>query len=251
LTDVAIWSGTKLIPIGDLGPGETAHVDEILKTSTLLPRKSMFNSYMNPAPGNMDDLTKMRKDSILSFSGDYMNKTSNPAIIGYTDTQIVPIELLKVKPSVSALTMIVQPAKTDVTFTDAITVEPEMMEMSMLSEDGQYQPDSQGYGTDEYYFNESVYNQTWQLPEELAGKNMEWTSLELTKVQKQLYDVSILNVRSGQFEQSDSGKLVRTDNTNDFITPDGKVVIRIIFHDEKNGNHGRAPMLKLNGEVSK
>ena len=67
----------------------------------------------------------------------------------------------------------------DVTLTDAFTVEPEMMEMSMLSEDGQFQPDSQGYGTDEYYFNESVYNQTWQLPAGLIGKNMKWTSLEL------------------------------------------------------------------------
>lgn len=250
LKDVSIWSGTKLIPIGDLGPGETAQVDETLKTSTLLPRKSMFNSYMNPAPVNMDDLTKMRKDSILSFAGDYMNKTSSPAVIGYTDTQIVPIELLKVKPSVSALTMLVQTAMVDVTLTDVFTVEPEMMEMSMLSEDGQFQPDSQGYGTDEYYFNEAVYNQTWQLPAGLIGKNMKWTSLELSKIQKKLYDVSILNVRSGQYEQSESGKLVKTENVNDYITPDGKVVVRIIFHDEKNGNQGRAPMLKLNGEVS-
>ncbi|WP_421101320.1 hypothetical protein ACOKXV_14695 [Sporosarcina psychrophila] len=250
LKDVSIWSGTKLIPIGDLGPGETAQVDETLKTSTLLPRKSMFNSYMNPAPVNMDDLTKMRKDSVLSFAGDYMNKTSSPAVIGYTDTQIVPIELLKVKPSVSALTMLVQTAMVDVTLTDVFTVEPEMMEMSMLSEDGQFQPDSQGYGTDEYYFNEAVYNQTWQLPAGLIGKNMKWTSLELSKIQKKLYDVSILNVRSGQYEQSESGKLVKTENVNDYITPDGKVVVRIIFHDEKNGNQGRAPMLKLNGEVS-
>ncbi len=251
LTDVAIWSGTKLIPIGDLGPGETAQVNETLKTSTLLPRKSMFNSYMNPAPLYMDDLTKMRKDSILSFSGDYMNKTSNPVIIGYTDTQIVPIELLKIKPTVSALTMLVQPAKTDVTFTDTITVEPEMMEMTMLSEDGRFQPDSQGYGTNEYYFHEPLYNQTWQLPVELIGKKMNWTSLEVSKIQKQLYDVSILNIRSGQFEQSESGKLARTENINDYITPDGKVVVQIIFHDQKNGKPGRAPMLKLNGEVSK
>ena len=121
----------------------------------------------------------------------------------------------------------------------------------MLSEDGQSQPDSQGFGNDEYYFNDPVYNQTWQLPKELSGKKMKWTSLELLKIQKQLYDVSILNVRSGQFEQSESGKLVKTEKISDYITPDGKIVVRIIFHDEKNGNQGRAPMLKLNGEVSK
>ena len=40
LTDVAIWSGDELIPIGDLGPGETVQVNETLKTGTLLPRRS-------------------------------------------------------------------------------------------------------------------------------------------------------------------------------------------------------------------
>ncbi|HJF32777.1 MAG TPA: hypothetical protein K8V56_13525 [Sporosarcina psychrophila] len=251
LTGVAIWSGAELIPIGDLGPGETAQVNETLKTPTLLPRKSMFNPFMSAPLANQDDLMKMRRDSVLSFSNDYMNNTSNPVVVGYTDTQIVPVELLKVKASVSALTLLVQPVEANVTITDAFTVEPEMMEMSMLSEDGQSQPDSQGFGNDEYYFNDPVYNQTWQLPKELSGKKMKWTSLELLKIQKQLYDVSILNVRSGQFEQSESGKLVKTEKISDYITPDGKIIVRIIFHDEKNGNQGRAPMLKLNGEVSK
>ena len=61
LTDVAIWSGTKLIPIGDLGPGETAQVNETLKTSTLFPRTSIYNSYMNPQPVNTDDLNEDEK----------------------------------------------------------------------------------------------------------------------------------------------------------------------------------------------
>ena len=52
LTDVSIWSGTELLPIGDLGPGETVQIDKTLKTSTLLPRASIYNYYMNPPRAN-------------------------------------------------------------------------------------------------------------------------------------------------------------------------------------------------------
>ncbi|NYF24065.1 hypothetical protein [Sporosarcina sp. JAI121] len=250
LTEVAIWSGTKLIPIGDLGPGESVQVDETLKTSTLLPRKSMFNPYMNPTPVNMDDLMKMRKDSLLSFSSDYMNNPSNPVIIGYTDTQIVPIELPKAKPSVSALTMVVQPIKSEVAFTGMLSIEPEMMEMVMISEDGQTEPEPMGSAGDDYYFGQAVYNQIWRLPAELVEKKMKWTSIEVSKIQKQLYGVSILNVRTKEYEQSESGKLMKTENLNDYITPEGEVIVRIVFHDAKNGNQGRAPVLKMIGEVA-
>ena len=129
LTDVSIWSGTELLPIGDLGPGETVQIDKMLKTSTLLPRASMYNYYMNPPKVNADDLEKMRKEGMLSFSSEYMNAIRNPVVIGYTDTQIIPVTLENEKPSMSALTMIVQPVNVDIAFNEEFVVEPEMMEM--------------------------------------------------------------------------------------------------------------------------
>ena len=41
---------------------------------------------------------------------------------------------------------------------------------------------------------------------------MKWTSLELSKIQKQLYDVSIIKYQTGQFEHQDSRKLMITEN---------------------------------------
>lgn len=252
LTDVAIWSGTKLIPIGDLGPGETAQVNETLKTSTLLPRRSMYNNNMNPQPTDPNDLAKMRQDSLLTFSGEPMNKTSKPVIIGYTDTQLIPIELEQVKPSVSSMTMIVQEAEVNVTFTNTFTIVPEMMTMSLLSEENGYEADFTGYPIDEYYFNEPVYLQTWQLPEDLMDKKLQWTSIDVSKIKTKLYEASILNIRTGLFEQQDSSKFTITKNVDDYVTPEGKIVMRlVIIPDVQNGNQGRAPVLKLNGEVAK
>ncbi|WP_318615977.1 hypothetical protein [Sporosarcina sp. YIM B06819] len=251
LTDVAIWSGSQLHPIGDLGPGQTVQVDKILQTNTLLPKRMMVNSYMNPQATNGDDLTQMRKDGIFEFAGRHMNKTAKPAIVGYTDTQIVPIELAKGKPAISSLTMIVQPIEVDVVFQDTLKVEPEMMTMSMMSERTQLEPQKMGLSGDEYFFNEPAYLQTWQLPEELNHQNLTWTSLEVSQIDQQLYEVSILNSQTGVYEQQDASQFTLTDRLGDYITADGEMVLRLLLKNVQNAGTGRAPELKLNGEVAK
>ncbi|MFJ7932976.1 hypothetical protein [Sporosarcina sp. NPDC096371] len=251
LTEVSIWSGSTLIPIGDLGPGETVQVDETLKTNTLLPRRSIYNPYMNPAASNGEDLTKMRKDSLLTFSDEQMNKTAKPVLIGYTDTQIVPIELVQGKPGISSMTMITQPVEVDVTFNNTFTVVPEMMNMSLVSEDALYEADKIGNTVDEYFFHEPVYLQTWQLPEELKGMKLKWASFEVSKIQKQLFDVSILNIKTGEYEQQDASKFTLTDNLDSYLSPEGTVVLRLLVKNAQNGQQGRVPQLKLNGEVAK
>ena len=176
VTDVVIWSGTQQIALGDLGPGETVQVNETLKTGTLLPRRTVFSSYnnpyMNPQTGQTDDLTKMRKDSMLAFSGEHMNKSGKPAIIGYTDTQLVPIELVNGKPTVSSMTMIAQPIEVEVLFTNTVTVEPEMMTMSVVSETTLFEADRAGNPPADYFFNDPAYLQTWQIPQELIDKKL-------------------------------------------------------------------------------
>ncbi len=251
LTDVAIWSGAELISIGDLGPGETAQVNETLKTNMLLPRRSIYNSYMNPPPTTTNDLTKMRKDGLLLFSAEQMNNIRKPVIIGYTDTQIVPVELAKVNPSVSSMTMIVQPADVGMTFTNTFTVVPEMMTMSLLSEGTNFEAHSSGYPTDDYYFSEPAYKQTWQLPKELMDKKLKWTSIEVSKIAKKIYGASILNIQSGVYEQLDASKVEITENLDYYITAEGEISLRIELHNMQQDNQGRAPVLKLNGEVAK
>ncbi|MEK5040894.1 hypothetical protein [Sporosarcina sp. FSL K6-3457] len=251
VTDVVIWSGVQQIALGDLGPGETVQVNETLRTGTLLPRRTILNSYMNPQTGQTDDLAKMRKDSMLAFSGEHMNKASKPAIIGYTDTQLVPIELVNGKPTVSSMTMIAQPIEVEAVFTNTVTVEPEMMTMSVVSETTLFEADRAGYPATDYFFNDSSYLQTWQIPEELVDKNLTWASLEVVKIQKQLYEVSILNVQTGVFEPQDASKFTMTDKLNNYIASDGTITLRLFLKNTQQGNMGRVPELKLNGEVAK
>ena len=150
----------------------------------------------------------------------------------------------------SALTMIVQPINVDIAFNEAFVVEPEMMKMIILSEENNFEPHEMGYPVDEYHFEEAVYIQTWQLPNEVLKKNMKWTSLDLTKVRKTVYDVSLLNVKTGEFELQDTGNVKITEDIGDYLSPEGKVVFRIAFHESRNGNSMGVPELRLSGVVA-
>ncbi|MCG7334231.1 hypothetical protein MHZ95_02930 [Sporosarcina sp. ACRSM] len=250
LTDIAIWSGGTLIPIGDLGPGETIDVHETLKSSTLLPSTTLPNQFGTPFPSGTDDLVQMRKNELLTFAGEQLSQTTETFLIGFTDTQVIPVELEKGKPSISSMTLLVQPVEADVLFNKTVTVEPDMMTMSLLSENGRFEASPSG-STNQYFFSEAAYIQTWQLPKEFLNEQLDWTSIEVREIQQQLYEASLLNVRTGKFERSESENWTIEENVKDYISPEGKIVIRMVMHDAKNGNEGHAPELKLNGEVVK
>lgn len=251
LTDIAIWSGGTLIPLGDLGPGEILDVEETLKSSMLLPSSSLPNQYSNLSRVGADDLVQMRKNGLLSFSGEQLSRTTKTFLIAFTDTQVIPVELEKGKPSTSSMTLIVQPMEAEVVFDKAVIVEPEMMTMSLLSEDGQFEASQTGLQPNSYFFGEAAYIQTWQLPKEFLDETIDWTSIEVGKIQQQLYAASLFNVRTGKFETGESEKLTIVDNAKDYISPEGKIIIRVVLHDPKNSNEGHAPEVKLNGEVAK
>ena len=49
----------------------------------------------------------------------------------------------------------------------------------------------------------------------ITKKKLKWTSIEVSKIQKQMYEVSILNIRTGLYKQQDSSKFTITENVDD------------------------------------
>lgn len=248
VADVAIWSGANLIPIGDIAPGETMQVEETLTSPTLFPRK--FINRFSTSPRQMNDLETVRKDAMLSLSGEVVGMPHKPVIIGYTDAQIIPVELQNVKPKMSALTMLVQPIDVDVRFSGEVTVEPEMFNMTIVSEQTNTEPEQMGYQSNDYYFDDPAYIQSLELPEDLLKLNMKWTSIELKNVQKELYEISLLNVKTGEYDLQESGNVNISEDVDRYVSPEGKVAIRIEFRHTRDGNHSNVPELRLSGEVT-
>lgn len=253
LTDVAIWSGSKLMPIGDLGPGETIQIEEKLKLSFLLPASSMWNNnnYRNPQQSTKDDLMEMRKEGALQFVSASMNELNKPVLVAYTDTQIIPVSVEKVKTTLSALTLISQPFEADMTLEGELTLEPGMMDMSIVSEEGNREPDIYDIQKSLGYFSEPLYIQRWKIGEKFLDSNINWTSLNVTKTQKTLYDLNVLNNKTGLFELQTPGNVNITENISNYISLQGEIVFQIVFHNSRDGNEANIPELRLTGEVTK
>lgn len=249
--EIAIWSGTTRIKIGDLGPGETLKVNEKLKTSTLVPKRSSNSMYMGQMPTTTDDLMQMRKDSLTAFSGEFMSNNAKPALIGYTDTKLVPIELENTKAVTDSLTMLSQGFTPKVEFSGDFTVDPEMMTMNLISEANSIQAHQIGYAANMYYFDEDTYIQTWQVPTDLMEKVSTWKSMDISKIQKQLYTLQIWNVKTQNYDPLESERKLTLDSIEDFISEDGKVLFKLEFINKQHGNEGQAPDMKLHGEVKK
>src|SRR5690606_27037299 len=105
------------------------------------------------------DLVKMRKDGLIAFSGEFMSNDPKPALIGYTDIKLVPIELEKTKVNTDSLTMLSQSFTPTVEFSGEFTVDPEMMTMNLISEANSIQAHPVGYAANTYYFDEETYIQ--------------------------------------------------------------------------------------------
>ncbi|MDN4608950.1 hypothetical protein [Sporosarcina highlanderae] len=251
LKDVAIWSGNKQIAIGDLGPGETVKVNETLTTSSLLPKRSVSQVYSSQMPLNTDELMEWRKRGLMVFSGDFINSQSKPAIIGYADTQLIPVNLEEVKASTDALTMITQAFTANIEFSDKFTIDSEMMEMKLTSEKYNAEPYLTGYPANMYYFDEESYIQTWKIPDEWMEKGFNWQSMDISKIQRQLYNVSILNQTTQEFEQLESVRKLTIDSIVPYLSKDGELKLRIEFTNGQRGIEAQAPEIKLHGEVKK
>jgi hypothetical protein len=255
LTDVSIWSGSTLIPLGDMAAGETITVDKTLKYSTILPKASLNNT-MNPmnqgtSKADNNDLEKMRKDSLLTFSGDQVNLSKQPVIIGFADTQVIEVDVNVAQSSVSSMTMLVQSVQPELVFGNSFTVEADMMTSEIVSEDGLYEPQPVGYVADQFYFTEPSYLQTWQLPSKLVGADMKWSELSVKKLNKKMYETLILNVKTGVFEESTNGKIEISSRIEDYISPKGEIVLQLKFVHSQDANETKAPQLQLTGEVKK
>lgn len=251
LKEVSIWSGTKQIVLGDLGPGETIKVDETLKTSTLIRKQSTNSSYMGQGPSTSDDLLKMRKEGLINFSGNNMNNHPKPTIIGYTDSQIAPIDMKGAKASIDSLTMVSQAFSPNVEFTGDMTISSEMMTMSLISEKNNLQAHPSGYQANLYYFDEDVYVQTWTVPEEFLKQVSKWKSIDISKIQKTMYDLSILNHSTGVFEPLESNRKLTIEEAAPYVTDEGTISLRLVFNNNQYGNEAQPPEITIHGEVKK
>lgn len=248
--DVMILSGNKKINLGSIPAGETLTVQEDVKVTVLGSRVSSQNIYMNPVASNQDDLIKLRKEGLLNFSSTHMNESTKPILSATTDTQIMELELTDRKAKNSPLSMVLQPIDIDTKLSGSVRVDSDQMEMELLSASGN-PAELIDEMVKDYIFSETDYTQTWKLPEDFVESVDNWSKLQLFGVDANRYEVSLFNVKTGSYEQVEAKTSPIIEPANEYVTEDGKVLLKLKFNDRQLGEASHPPELRLTGEVEK
>ncbi|SEM27121.1 hypothetical protein SAMN04487786_1561 [Paenisporosarcina quisquiliarum] len=250
LKDVAIWSGSKLYKLGDLAVGEKLEVDKDLGTVMLMP---ISNPYVNTNYGafanNQMDLLTQRKQALYSSSIMFKNSNSAPAITGFAEDNILPIELKDKKAELSALHLVIQPFTATTIFSGEFTLPANMFTVNVNTEEyGKYMEPVQNSNL-EWYLDDGEYNVFWTVPETLPVDKVNWTQLQIANTDRNSHTIEIWNLKTESFEEITESRFTLTENIDTYINETGIIHYKLIKKSVQGDPYTRLPEVRVKGEV--
>ena len=253
LKDVAIWSGTKMIKLGDINPNESIEVAEPIGSALLLPI-AMTNSSQNMgygSPMSASDLPEERKNSLIRMSQSIGESTSQPAIIAHTVDAIVPISLKDSRAEMSAVNVVFQPFKPETIFAGEFTLPASSFDIAVNAEDPSLHVDQMDEGKFEWNLSNGSYLYDWSVPENVPLNQVNWTELQLANTNTSSITVEIFNQSTQTFEEVTGGRFSIKENVKQYISKEGNVQFKVNKQVSDGNEYTRLPELRLKGVVQK
>ncbi|MGB2993629.1 MAG: hypothetical protein WBB47_13430 [Paenisporosarcina sp.] len=253
LKDVAIWSGTKMIELGDLGPNESIQVNEPIGSALLLPigvpTSSQNMGYSTTM--NASDLPIERKNSLIRMSQMRGNQSTEPAIVAHTEDPIVPIKLTDSRAEMSAINVVYQSFSPETIFSGEFTLPATSLEIDVIPEDLTGYYEQMGESKFEWIMSSGMYSYEWKIPKNVPLDKVKWTELQLANTDTSSITIEIYNVSKKAFEEVNSGRFSIKENVEQYISSDGKVQFKVNKQASNGDDYTRLPELRLKGEVQK
>lgn len=234
--ELFIWSGNTKFKLGAVKEGETIKVDQKIKQNFLAGPLMLSNAGMH----QQTDLEKMKIEKLeyaaSSFLlGSMQGKNNQPLIAGITKDSIVDVTLEGKKEKQKNLNLILSPFVAQSDLTGEFTLTNEMLNSKMEVIRGVIHEENVSGSVNEIFMEDGEYEYIHQFPEQLKGKQVEITSLNL-KINNQFTQYSILNRETGEyFEINPDQKSVtlnKDSQVNQYFSKEGELLIRI----NKSGN---------------
>ena len=235
LNEVAIWTGTSEIELGDIEPNSTIKVSkDIPYLSMMAP--SLVN-YNYAYPQDKDDLKPVRLEQ-LKYGAGGIAESGKPAIIGWTDQALVGIEL-EGNAEVSPLSYIAQSFNPKLEISGEFTLDTGNLIKTIV-------PISMGYmeltneQKNEWYLEQGNYDYVVSVPEGMDVES-DWKELKVTNLNKNRLTVFILNLKTSKYEQIEDN-VTFTKNLEQYISKDGQVKMKI---EANEIDHNSSPEVRL------
>lgn len=247
LEDVSIWTGTRLLALGNLNPGEELEVNETIQ-SNILPSASAINSSMSYQPiADKEALKKARKQTILAMSySQFEESQSAPYVIAYTNDAIVPITLEDQRPSVSALHLVAQPFSPATTLSGELELKPDAFSLNVkpLGNAGYFEKISNDPYL--YYLENGDYEAIYSISNSVDLTKVDWQELTVSTSQSGA-EMSILNLKTGETEVIADNKKVISEAFENYISPEGEIKFTIKAAANSGSPEVSLPKVNLKG----
>ncbi|ANU27821.1 hypothetical protein [Planococcus versutus] len=248
--DVSIWTGTRLMDVGELNPGETLEVNETAQSAILSPAASVSQSYGYQPVANLKELKKARRQTLLSTSFEQLSQNGkSPYVIAYTKDAIVPITLENQRASVESVHLIAQSFKPQLILNGDITLNVDAFAMALTSVNNGVYFENVSNDPYLYYFDPGEFDLTYTLPEEIDLEKSTWTELALTKTGQNV-TVSIFNVKSGSYEEITETNQKFAEKAKQYIGPEGAIKLKLKVTENMSNPEVVVPKVKLKGVIA-
>lgn len=248
--EVSIWTGTRLMDVGKLNPGETLKVNETVQSAILSPAAPVGQSYAYQPVANLKELEKARRQTLLSTSFEQLSKNGkSPYVIAYTKDAIVPITLENQRASVESVHLIAQSFKPQLTLKGDITLNVDALTMDLVGANNTGFFENVSNDPYLYYFEPGEFDMTYTLPEEIELKKSTWSELALTKTGQNV-TVSILNVDSGSYEEITESNQKFAEEAKQYISPEGAIKLKLKITESSGNPEVVVPKVKLKGVIA-
>ncbi|WP_033540910.1 hypothetical protein [Planococcus sp. CAU13] len=248
--DAAIWTGTRLLSLGDFNPGEEKQVAEPLQSDLLQPISPIGQILGYQPMTTKEELVEARKQSALALSYEHLKgNASTPYLIAYSGDALVPVSLENQDAKVSAVHLLAQSFEPAVTFEGEIRIDTENFDVDIQAADPRgfihEYPDNPGF----YGLEPGEYMVQYQLPDALTEAEADWTGLSIQTAATDV-ELSIFRTDTGEFEALPAGSTDLTDNSGNYISDDGKIEIRIFNNAQTGYSEVTLPEIVLEGVVN-
>lgn len=250
LKDVAIWSGSKLYKLGDLAAGEKIEVEKDLGTVMLMHTSNPYvNTNYGAYANNQVDLLTQRKQALYSSSMIFKNTNSSPAITGFAEDNILPIDLKDKKAELSALHLVIQPFTATTIFSGEFTLPANMFTVNVNTDQyGKYMEPVQSSNL-EWYLDDGEYNVYWAVPNTLPLDKVDWTQLQIANTDRNSHSIEIWNLKTESFEEITESRFTLTENIDTYINEEGIIHYKLIKKSVQGDPYTRLPEVRVKGEV--
>ena len=250
IKEASVWSGSKLINIGDLQPGAQIEVNKEIGTAMLTPATNPYiNSNIGMNAQNVDDLITQRKQSLYSSDLMLSQLGNSPAITGFAEDNLIPIELKDKKVEMSTLHLLVQSFKAEAIFAGEFVLPATTFTVDVTTDEyGKYMEPMEGTSF-EWYLDNGEYTVYWKAPDTIPMDEIAFTQLQIANTDRNSQTIEIWNFETEAYEPIEESRFTITENIEHYISETGTVQYKLIKNSTQGNNYSRLPEVRIKGEV--